>query len=111
LVTSQIQRAAAKSKEWLRLNSLKVLHFDSRDTQLIDKALQQAQLFNFGMLSALESAHRASDEYYTLRHAQAWNTDFVIPQTAIDEDSALFRQCGYDFTQMCQHKQHKLASN
>jgi hypothetical protein len=62
-------------------------------------------------LFALKSAHRASDVYYTLRHAQAWNTDFVIPHIAVDEDTALFRQCGYDFTQMCQHKQRRLASN
>ena len=63
------------------------------------------------VLAALESAHKASDEYYTMRHAQAWNTDFIIPQAAIEADSALFRQCSYDFTQMCKTKQSRLASN
>jgi hypothetical protein len=88
------------------------LHFDSRDKQLIHTALQQTQLFTVGLrlefaltyetvLTALESAHRASDEYYT----QAWNTDFIIPQAAIDADSILFQQSHYDFTQMCNHKQ------
>ena len=77
------------------------MHFDSRDTILINDALHQINLFTFGLqfelkltyeivLVALESAHRASDEYYTLRHAQAWNTDFIIPQAAIDADFALF---------------------
>jgi len=119
---SSIHRAAAKSKERLRLNSLKVLHFDSRDRILINNALHQINLFTSGMqfefkltyeivMAALESAHRASDEYYTLRHAQAWNTDFIIPQAAIDDDSALFRQCSYDFTQMCKIKQTRLAYN
>jgi len=64
----------------LQLNSLKVLQFDSRDKKLINDALHQINLFAFGMqselkltyeivLAALESAHRASDEYYTMRHA------------------------------------------
>jgi hypothetical protein len=48
LESSRIQHAANKSKERLRLNSLKVLHFDSRDQQLIGAALQQIQLFNLG---------------------------------------------------------------
>lgn len=65
--------------------------------------------FDYGLtsndvLSALQSAHRASDEYYTLR-------DFVIPQEAIAVDSELFREFGYDFTRMCQHKLSQLASN
>lgn len=36
---------------------------------------------------------------------------FAIPQATIDTGSALFRQCGYEFTRMCQHKQTRLARN
>jgi len=63
------------------------------------------------ILSALQAAHTAADEYYTVRHALAWNTDFVIPNEAIVEDSNLFQQCAYNVSQMCRHKQSKLAHN
>jgi hypothetical protein len=62
-------------------------------------------------MSALRAAHTAADEYYTVRHALAWNTDFVFPAEAIEADSTLFRECGYDFAKMCQYKQSKLAHN
>jgi hypothetical protein len=61
--------------------------------------------------SALQAAHTAADEYYTVRHALAWNTDFVIPADAIAADSTLFQECGYDFARMCRHKQSKLSHN
>ena len=61
------------------------------------------------IMSALQAAHTAADEYYTVRHALAWNTDFVIE--AIAADSILFHECGYDFARMCRHKQSKLAHN
>ena len=63
------------------------------------------------MMSALQAAHTAAGEYYTVWHALAWNTDFVFPAEAIAEDSALFRECGYDFAKMCRYKQSKLAHN
>ena len=64
-----------------------------------------------GILSALRAAHVAADEYYTVRHALAWNTDFVIPVEAIEADSTLFQSCGRDFAAMCRHKQQLLAHN
>jgi hypothetical protein len=101
---------------------LKLLHFDSRDEQINQESYQQVLAFTDGLQlsygltfadiwSALQSAHTAADEYYTVRHALAWNTDFVIPQDAIEADSALFKECGFDFARMCRHKQHLLASN
>ena len=51
------------------------------------------------IMSALKAAHIAADEYYTVRHALAWDTDFVIPAAAIDADSTLFQSCGRDFAQ------------
>jgi len=101
---------------------LKLLHFDARDNLLIQESYQQVCAFMTGLqlsygltkaniLSALQAAHTAADEYYTVRHALAWNTDFVIPNEAIVEDSKLFRQCAYDFSKMCRHKQDKLAHN
>jgi len=101
---------------------LKLLHFDARDNQLIQESYQQVIAFTTGLqltygltttdiMSALQAAHTAADEYYTVRHALAWNTDFVIPQEAIVEDSNLFQKCGYDFPRMCRHKQSKLANN
>ena len=62
-------------------------------------------------MAALQAAHRASDEYFTMRHTEAWDTTFTIPQSDIDEDLQLFRDMKYDFTSMCRHKQNKLASN
>ena len=99
--SAAIHHAAAKAKEKLRLNSLKLLHFDSRDDQLIQDSYQQVLTFTDGLqlsstlttqdiLSALQAAHTAADEYYTVRHALAWNTDFVIPAEAIAADSTLF---------------------
>jgi len=101
---------------------LKLLHFDARDNQIIQESYQQVLAFTTGLqlsygltttdiLSALQAALTAADEYYTVRHALAWNTDFVIPDEAIVEDSNLFQQCGYDFARMCRHKQSKLANN
>ena len=117
-----IHQSALKVKEKLRINALKVLHFDERDEIVVKEAYHQVSQFiqglnlNFGLtasdiLSALQGAHRASDEYYTMRHAQAWNTDFEIPAESIEADSALFRLCNYDFTEVCRRKQALLAKN
>jgi len=101
---------------------LKLLHFDSRDDQLIQDSFQQVLIFTDGLqlvsklttqdiMSALQAAHTAASEYYTVRHALAWNTDFVFPVEAIEADAALFQDCGYDFAKMCRYKQSKLAHN
>jgi len=101
---------------------LKLLQFDSRDTRLIQDSYQQVLTFMDGLhlsshlsptniQSALQAAHTAADEYYTVRHALAWNTDFVIPADAIVADSILFQEYGYDFARMCRHKQSKLSHN
>ena len=69
---------------------MKLLQFDSRDEQIIQESFQQVLAFSAGfqlhygltdndIMSALRAAHIAADEYYTVRHALAWNTDFVIP--------------------------------
>ena len=63
------------------------------------------------IMTALRAAHIAADEYYTVRYALAWNTDFVIPVAAIEADSNLFQSCGKDFAAMCRHKQQLLAHN
>jgi len=62
-------------------------------------------------MAALQAAHTAASEYFTVRHALAWNTDFVIPADAIAADSMLFRDCSYDFPAMCRYKQRRLAHN
>lgn len=119
---ASISHAAAKAKEKLRINSLKLLNFDSRDEQLIHESYRQVLAFTDGLqlsygltaadiLSALQAEHKAADEYYTVRHALAWNTDFVIPEEDIVADSKLFQQCGYDFATMCSYKQTLLANN
>ena len=111
-----------KVKEKLRLNSLKLLHFDARDEAIVQQSFEQVQAFTSGLqlsfglkpthiLHALRDAHQAADEYYTMKHAQQWNTDFVIPQEAIAADSALFQHCNYNFAAMCRHKQALLAAN
>lgn len=62
-------------------------------------------------MKALQAAHIASDEYFTMRHTEAWDTTFIIPQEDIDADMQLFQDLNYDFTAMCRQKQSKLASN
>ena len=120
--SAAIHHAASKAKEKIRLNSLKLLHFDSRDIQLINDSCQQVLKFAEGLqlsltlttqdiMAALQAAHTAASEYFTVRHALAWNTDFVIPTEAIAADLVLFRECGYDFPAMCWYKQRKLAHN
>ena len=115
-------QSALKVKEKLRINALKILHFDERDEIVVKEAYHQVSQFiqglslNFGLttndiLCALQDAHRASDEYYTMRHAQAWNTDFEIPTESIEADSALFKLCNYNFTEVCRRKQALLAHN
>ena len=119
---NDIRQSAAKSKEKIRINALKVLQFDSRDKALINESLQVALAFvnalqlSYGLTSneillALQDAHRAADEYYTIRHAMEWDTSFIIPAEAIAADSALFRDCHYNFSQMCRYKQNKLSHN
>lgn len=119
---ASIHYAASKVKEKLRINSLKLLHFDSRDEQIIQESFQQVLAFSAGLqlhygltdndiMSALRAAHIAADEYYTVRHALAWDTDFVIPVEAIEADSNLFHSCGLDFAAMYRHKQQLLAHN
>ena len=118
----KIHQSSMKVKEKLRLNSLKLLHFDARDEAIVQQSFEHVQAFtsgvqlNFGLtpthiLHALKDAHQAADEYYTMKHAQQWNTDFVIPQEAIAADSALFQHCNYHFAAMCRHKQALLAAN
>ena len=93
-----------------------------QNVQLIQVSYQQVLTFTDGLqlsstlttqdiMSALQAAHTAADEYYTVQHALAWNTDFVFPAEAIAADSALFRECGYDFATMCRYKQSKLVHN
>ena len=117
-----IHQSALKVKEKLRLNALKILQFDERDEVIVNASYHQVTQFvhglnlSFGLTSndilcALQDAHRASDEYYTMRHAQAWNTDFVIPTEAVEADSALFKLCNFDFTEVCRRKQALLANN
>ena len=119
---TSIRYAASKAKEKIRINSLKLLHFDSRDDRIVQESFQQVMDFSTGfhlhfgltiddIMAALRAAHTAADEYYTVRHALAWNTDFVIPIDAIAADSALFQSCGQDFAAMCRHKQQLLAHN
>jgi len=38
-------------------------------------------------MSALQAVHTAADQYYTVRHALAWNTDFVFPAEALAANS------------------------
>ena len=102
--SAAVHYAASKAKEKIRLNSLKLLHFDTRDVQLINDSYQQVLNFAEGLhlslslttqdiMAALQAAHTAASEYFTVRHALAWNTDFVIPADAIAADSMLFRDC------------------
>ena len=74
--SAAIHHAAAKAKEKIRLNSLKLLHFDSRDDKLIQDSFQQVLAFTDGLqlsstlttqdiMSALQLAHTVADEYYT----------------------------------------------
>ena len=103
-------------------NSLKILHFDSRDEQLISVQLAavlafsgalaiHGQLTALQLRSALEQAHIASDGYYSQNHAELWNTDFEFPPDAIIADAQLWIDCGRDLTYMCKTKQHRLAPN
>ena len=112
---NDIRQSAAKSKEKIRIN-------DFRDEAIINESLQVALAFvnalqlSYGLTSddillALQDAHRAADEYYTIRHAMEWDTSFFIPEEAIAADSTLFRDCHDNFSQMCRYKQNKLASN
>ena len=82
-----------KQKKILRINSLKLLHLDSRNDQIIQESLQQVLIFTNGLqlsygltsndiLLALQATHTAADEYYTFCHGMAWNTDSVIPAEA-----------------------------
>jgi hypothetical protein len=101
---------------------LKILKFDSRDIELINQ--QHSVVTNFSkalgldvhitadqIRNVLEDAHRASEGYYTLKHAEQWNTDFEFPQAAIDADEALWHQCSQDLTAVCKVKQARLAHN
>ena len=95
-----------KTKEKLRINNLKILHFRSYAGRQ-NKSNRGCFLVSFGdHRSSIRSghpqqAHIASDEYYTMAHAAAWNTTFEFPPEAIAADRMLWDQCGHD----------KLASN
>jgi len=113
---------ALKTKEKRRINALKILHFDDRDHELIAasvtkvrsflKALGLQSLITYDQVTeALQHAHRASEEYYTTKHAQEWNTDFEFPIEALTDDTKLWHACDHDFTKMCSFKQAKLAQN
>jgi len=92
---------------------LQILQFDSRDMELISQQHRAVQEFGIALglnvqitadrlRSVLEHAHRASEGYYTLKHAEQWNTDFEFPQDAIDAE---------DLTTICKVKQARLAHN
>ena len=114
--TERMQRGAMKAREKLRINSMKILQFDSTDKGKVAKAKMavdefthslaiKAQLSDKDILDALQQAHIASDEYYNLKHAAAWDTTFEFPPEAISADMELWKQCSRDFTLMC--KQNK----
>ena len=118
----RIQQGALKSREHRRINSLKILHFDSTDNELVQITKSFADSFisalNLGgtvsedqVLNALQQAHIASDGYYNVTHAQQWNTTFEFPPEAVAADAALLQSCGNDFALMCKAKQSKLAHN
>ena len=120
--TDRMRRGALKAKEKLRINNLKILHFDSTDHMLVAKTKATVDAFSSALgiinqvseadiLGALQQAHIASDEYYTMAHALAWNTTFEFPPEAIAADRVLWDQCNHDFTLMCKTKQDLLASN
>ena len=63
-----------KQKKILRINSLKLLHLDSRNDQIIQESLEQVLIFTDGLqlsygltsndiLLALQATHTAADEY------------------------------------------------
>jgi hypothetical protein len=118
----QQRNGAMKAIEKRRINSLQILLFDSRDLELIQEQYCAVQEFGKALgldlqISAdqirkvLEDAHRASEGYYTLKHAEQWNTDFEFPQEAIDTDEALWHQCSHDLTELCKVQQARLAHN
>ena len=117
-----MRTAALKAKEKIRINNLKVLHFDATDKAKIQDAKSKVDSFCSALgitgtlsektiLDALHQAHIASDEHYNLATAAAWNTTFEFPAEAIAADKQLWDQCSQDFTLMCSTKQRKLASN
>ena len=94
----------------------------NRPDIVINAAFRQVQSFISGLhltyglttsdiMTALQAAHQAADEYFTMRHTEAWDTTFIIPQADIDADMKLFQDFNYDFTELCKYKQGKLASN
>ena len=102
-----IKDGALKAREKSRLNGLQILRFDSKDVALIQlqyvtvKAFSTALGLNIHLSenqvqSALEQAHMASDGYYSLKHAEQWNTTFEFPQSAIDADTELWHRCSKD---------------
>ena len=118
----RLRNGVLKAKERKRINSLKILHFDSRDEELIARQATAVNEFSralglHGQLTpsqlrtALEQAHVASDGYYSQKHAEMWNTDFEFPADAIAADGNLWLECGQDLTTMCRAKQDRLAHN
>jgi len=85
------RHVAAKAKETLRINSLRLPYKSPSN-----KYRWSAALTNKDILLALQATHTTADEYYTIRHAMAWNTDSVIPAKTIAANSDLFRKCNYD---------------
>jgi len=80
---------ALKAREKRRINSLQILQFNSRDIELISKQHRAVQEFGIALglnvqitadrlRNVLEDAHRASEGYYTLKHAEQWNTDLCF---------------------------------
>jgi hypothetical protein len=68
----RIRRGALKAKEKLRINNLKILHFDSTDHMLVAKTKATVDAFSTALgivgqiseadiLSALQQTHIASD--------------------------------------------------
>jgi hypothetical protein len=117
-----MRRGALKAREKQRINNLKILQFDSKDHLNIAKAKRavdsfaeaigiSGQISESDILDALQRAHIASDEYYNLKHAAAWNTTFEFPSEAVTADMQLWEQCSHDFTLMCKTKQGRLADN
>ena len=81
-----MRAGALKAKERLRLNNLKILHFDSTDNQRIQAAKSTVDTFCAALgirdslsdeviMDALKQVHIASDEYYSLaiQHSSSLN--------------------------------------
>jgi hypothetical protein len=111
-----------KAREKKRVNALPILRCDDEDKLLINSTVAIATDFisilggsdppSFLLVKELlTEAHTVASSVFSIKAAQIWGGEFVIPPAALAADLKLFQQCAHNLTTLCNTRHNALRHN